>query len=264
MDEISFKVADVDYKVVQPNLEQLQEAQTVYNRAFNKALRTGSPLQVKVKDILTEQGLWDDTKQNDFDKIQKEILEKEFTLHKGGILKTEARKVAIELKRLRVRAQELFVPISNFNQHTCEGQAQNAKFDYMVSVCVVYSDGRPYFSSLEDYLNKSNDAVAILGSNKFAELHYRLMDSDLGADLPENQFLKEHGFVDDKYRLIDKKGRLVTEDGRLINEDGNLVDEDGNLVDILGHKLDKDGNFVVERKPFLDEEADSEQDSAKT
>lgn len=263
MSEISFKIGDVDYKVRQPNGEELNMAQMVYNKAFNVALKSEAPLQVESADILKGRGIWSDQKQAELEQVHRDITDKEYILHAGGILKKEARQVAIDLKKLRFKSENIFSPIANFNQHTCEGQAQNAKFDYLVSVCTVYSDGRAVFANLEDYKNRPNDPVAIIGSTKFAELHYRLGADDLGANLPENQFLKDHGYVDDQFRLVDAKGRLVTEDGRLINEDGNLIDEDGDLVDLLGHKLDKEGNFIVERKPFLDE-ADSVQDSAKT
>ena len=259
MNEINFKVGEVEYKVRQPSLEETRESRKVYNRAFNDALTSKSPLQDQVSDILKERGMWSDSQEAEYEKLRNNILEKEYILAAGGIAKSEARKVAIELRKLRAKLNELFAPISNFRERTCEGQAQNARFDYLVSVCVVYLDGRPYFTSYEDYLNKPNDAVAILGSTKFAELHYRLTE-DFQSELPENQFLKE--FVDDKNRLVDSKGRLISEDGRLINEDNNLVDEDGNLIDILGHKIDSDGKYIVERKPFLDDLADSEQDSA--
>jgi hypothetical protein len=264
MDEIKFSVADVEYKVRQPNLEELNHSQMVYNKAFNTALNSDSPLQAEAGEILKKRGLWSDAKQKELEMLQNDITEKEYILHKGGIKKSVARQVAIDLKKQRAKVQQLFTPIANFNQYTCEGQAQDAKFEYLVSACTVYTDGRPCFSSLEDYKNKANDALAIVAAGKFAELYYRFGANDLTTDLPENQFLIEHGFADKEGRLIDSKGRLVTEDGRLMNEDGNLVDEDGNLVDVLGHKIDKEGKFVVERKPFLDDEADSEQDSATT
>jgi len=258
---MTFKVNDVEYKVVTPTPEQVRESEVVKDSAFNDALRGKCPLESEMKDILTERGLWSQKQENQYTDLLKKILEKEHILHVGGIKKSAARKVAIELKGLRRDLQNLFNPITNFRSHTCEGKATNAKFNYLVSVCVVYTDNRPYFTSYEDYINKPNDPVAVLGSAKFAEMYYDLTE-DFEADLPENQFLKEFGYVDAQYRLVDNQGRLVDEDGRLINEDGNLVDEDGDIVDILGHKLDKDGKFKEERKPFLDDEADSVQDSA--
>lgn len=259
MGEINFDVDGVTYTARRPTVEESRQAQKVYNRAFNDAIASGSPLQAKATDILKEQGLWNDSKQAELEGINKQLLEGEFTLHKGGIYKTEARKVALNLKRLRASMQDLLTPITNFNQHTAEGQANNARFDYLVSVCVVYNNNTPAFSSYEDYLNRSNETVALLGAGKFAELYYQLND-DFQDKLPENQFLKEHKFVDDKYRLIDGQGRLIDEDGRLVNENGNLVNESGSLIDVLGHTIDAEGNFTVERQPFLE---DSEQDKKK-
>jgi hypothetical protein len=252
MDELTFSVANKEYKVRKPTAEQKIEARKYYNLAFNAALRTKSPLKAEVLDLLKERGLWNDAKQEELKQAEKEVLEKEYVLHKGGITKSAARQVAIELKKARIKLQNILAPVTNFYQFTCEGQAENAKFDYLVSVCVVY-DNNAYFQSYEDYVSKKeSDAVAIVGSNKFAELEYKLTD-DFEAELPENQFLKQYNYVDEKYRLIDDKGRLISEDGRLVNEEGNIIDEDGDLVDLLGHKLDKDGNFAVERQPFLDD-----------
>lgn len=263
MSEMTFKVDDVEYKVVEPTGEQVRASEIAKDAAYNDALLAKCPFQSQMKDILTERGMWSDKQEKEYEVLRTRIIEKEYVLAAGGIKKSSAKTVALELKALRRELEELFTPITNFRSKTCEGKAENAKFNYLVSVCVVYSnDGRPYFNSYEDYLRKSNDAVAILGSAKFAEMYYNLTE-DFTADLPENQFLKEFGFVDEQYRLVDSEGRLISEDGRLINEEGNLVDEDGDIVDILGHKLDKDGKFKVERQPFLDDEADSVQDSAK-
>ena len=52
--------------------------------------------------------------------------------------------------------------------------------------------------------------------------------------------------ADDKKRIIDRDGKLIDENGRFINEKGRFVDDKGRLVD-------KDGNFIIIRKPFIDD-----------
>ncbi len=262
MSEINFEVDGVKYKAVTPTGPQVRESERAKDSAYNDALRDKCPLQVKMKDVLTEQGLWSDKQEKQYEELRNKIVEKEYVLHVGGITKSAARNAALELKTLRRELEELFTPITSFRNRTCEGKSENAKFNYLVSVCVVYNDNRPYFTSYEDYLAKSNDPVAIVGSAKFAELYYELTE-DFRAELPENQFLKEYGFIDEEFRLVNAEGKLISEDGKLVDKDGNLIDEDGDLIDVFGHKLDKDGKFKVERKPFLDDEADSVQDSAK-
>ena len=138
--------------------------------------------------------------------------------------------------------------------HTAEGQADNARFNYWVSVCLVYNDSKkPVFSSLEDYLNNSDKDYASEGASKMAELVYNL-NSDFENSLEENEFLREFGLVDDKNRLIDNQGRLVDRTGRLVNEEGYYINESGDRVDFDGNLLDENGQYKVERKPFLDDD----------
>lgn len=252
MNEVVFEVKGEAYKIRKPTGQEYREAKKVYNRAFNDAIASKSPLKARVNSILTEQGLWGPEKQAELEAIGQEIADKTFQLQAGGMKLTEARKIAIEISKLRVKSQALAVPIVMFNQQTAEGQADNARFDYLFSVCLVYLDGRQYFNSLEDYLNTSNDDEVVgVAARKFAEEFYGHSDD---SDLPENEFLREYKFVDENYRLINKDGHLVDEDGKLVNEEGRYVDVNDKLVDEKGREVDVNGNYIVERKPFLNDD----------
>jgi hypothetical protein len=80
------------------------------------------------------------------------------------------------------------------------------------------------------------------------------LDNNYEKSLPENKFLKKYKFVDDNLRLVNKDGHFVNEDGKLIDENGRFVDENGNFVDRDGNRVDADGEYVVDSKPFLDDE----------
>lgn len=253
--EIVFEVKGEAYKVRKPTSPEYREARKVYNVAFNDAIASKAKLKACVNQVLQEQGLWNEEKQNELEGLYKEINDKVYRLQAGGIKLSEGKKLALEIAKARTKAQVLAAPIVMFNQHTAEGIADNAKFDYLLSVCLVYLDGRPYYQNAEDYSvkNDNGDEVTLVGARKFAELMYEVSE-DFVAGLPENQFLKEYKFVDDKYRLINKDGHLVDEEGKLVNEEGRYVDAEGNLVNADGKRVDEEGNFVVERKPFLDED----------
>jgi hypothetical protein len=118
----------------------------------------------------------------------------------------------------------------------------------------VYKDNnQPYFNSMEDYLNKSTDIVAVRAAQTLANMIYGL-DNDYENNLPENKFLRQYKFVDSKLRLINKEGKLVDEDGRLIDEDGRFINAEGKFVDKFGYLVDKDGEYILESKPFLDDD----------
>ena len=244
---------EVEFSVKSPTLQDQREATKIYNQAFTEALKSKAIVRAKLDDLLIDQGLWDDSKQAKFSSLQSEILEGEKKLAKGGIGLKEAKDCALHMRQIRAELRELIGVKTNLDTHTAEGQADNARFNYLVSVCTVYSDSnKPYFSSYEDYNNRGSDEVAILGAQNLAGMLYGL-DNDYEEKLPENKFLRQYKFVDDKLRLINKDGRLVDGEGRLINEFGRFINEKGEFVDKDNNVIDTKGDYVVEFKPFLDD-----------
>ena len=237
-----------------PSLQDQREGQKIYNQTFTDAIKSKAVVRAKMDDVLTEQGLWNNEKQARLTELQQRLLDSERRLALGGISLKEAKNIAMDMKGVREDIRDLIGARSSLDNHSAEGQADNAKFNYLVSVCVVYNDTKePVFKNMEDYLNRGNESVAILGAQNLANMLYGL-DSDYESNLPENKFLKKYKFVDDKLRLIDKQGRLVDEEGRLIDENGRFINEKGEFVDKFGNRVDIEGNYIVEFKPFLDDD----------
>ena len=244
---------DKEFEIKATNLHDQREAQKIYNQAFSDAVKSGSIVRARLDDLLKEQGLWDEKKEVQFVTIQKQIADKDKALSKGGISLKQAKGMALEIKTLRDELRELISVKTNLDTHTAEGQADNARFNYLVSVCVVYNDTKkPYFKSYDDYLNRSTDPVALLGAQKLASLMYGL-DSDYEKKLPENKFLLKYKLVNDNLELIDDKGRLVDADGRLVDKFGRYINEEGKFVDKDGNLIDDSGNYIVDFQPFLDD-----------
>lgn len=234
-------------------LADQRESQKVYNQAFSDAVKSGSIVRAKLDDLLKDQGLWDDKKEIQFKTLQKQILDSEKKLAKGGISLKDAKNTAIQIQEYRNDLRDLIAVKTNLDSHTAEGQADNARFNYLVSACVVYkNNGNKYFKNYEDYLNRAADPVSLIAAQKLASIMYGL-DSDFEKKLPENKFLIKYKFVNDNLELIDDKGRLVDADGRLIDQNGRFINEDGKFVDKDGNLVDESGDFVVEFEPFLDD-----------
>ena len=254
--EFSVKIEDKDVKflVRSPSFKNQREAQKVYNTAFTDAIKSNAVVRAKMDDVLREQGIWDDEKEEKLVELQNEIIKAERVLAKGGISLNKAKNVALDMKKTRDKIRELLLDKNSLDTNSAEGQADNTRFNYLVTVCTVYKDTeKPYFKDMDDYLEKSTDPVAIKGAQTLANMLYGLSD-DYEQDLSENKFLKKYKFVDEKLRLINKEGHLVDEDGRLIDDEGRFIDEKGEYVDKFGYPIDKDGNYVVDFEPFLDED----------
>lgn len=237
-----------------PSLADQREAQKVYNTAFTDAIKSNSVVRAKMDDVLEDQGLWNKEKQAKYDNLQNELNNGEKRLAKGGFSLTEAKKLAIKMREIRGEIRELISVRTSLDNHSAEGQADNARFNYLVSACVVYKDNdKPYFKDLSDYMDRVDDPVALAGAQNLANMIYGL-DNNFEKNLPENKFLKKYKFVNDDLRWVDKDGRTVDIDGRLIDSSGRFIDADGNYVDKDGNRVDAEGEYVVDAEPFLDDD----------
>lgn len=245
---------DQDFTIKSPSLGDQREAQKVYNQAFSDAVKSGCIVRARLDDLLKEQGLWDDNKQMRFNTLQQEILDNEKALAKGGISLKTAKNIALSMKRTREELRELISVRTNLDNHTAEGQADNARFNYLIASCLVYSSTKEkYFKSYEEYLTRASEPVAIKAAQVLANMLYGL-DSDYEKKLPENKFLTKYKFVDDKLRLVNKEGKLVDAEGRLIDEFGRFINEQGQYVDKNGNLVDENGDYLLESKPFTDDD----------
>jgi hypothetical protein len=251
-----------EFAVKIPDFKILSEANKIRSKVFNESLQTGDLLRDQVDDELRKRGLWNDQRQIEYDTLRKEILDREYKLNKGGIRLSDARILAIEMKEKRERMVEMLSSRSELDNKTCEGKADNERFNFLFANCLVYNDDEltPYYpNGLEEYLLDLNNPVAVRGASEF---YYLITGTEnLDDKLPENVFLKQYKFVDETYRLVEKEtGRLIDSEGRYVDEYGNYIeyndDDTYYYVDLNGHKLDEEtGSYVIdEKKPFLDDD----------
>ena len=252
--EVEIAGKKTELAVVRPNAKQRQEGLKYYNKAFREALESGAILRPKIESVMREQKLWDDNKENSLRQLQNKIAENEKKLKSGGIKLSEAREVALALRKHRSEIRVLTSEKINLDNNSAEAQADNAQFNYYVSACTVYGDsGKPYFKSYEEYMSKDDDPVVAKAASAMAQIIYNL-EEDYDKKLPENEFLVKFKFADQGLHLINKQGKKIDAEGRLVDDEGRYIDENGNYIDINGDKIDKEGNYIVEYSPFLDED----------
>lgn len=257
MNEIEVEHDGIKVLVKKPSKKNRDDAHLVFVSAWRKAVEGKAILREKLNEYLTEQGLWDGARQKKYEDILNGINEREMVLKKGGISLKSAKTVAFELKSLREDFRDLIAVKTSYDQYTAEGVADNARFDYLVTVCVLDPVTRqPVFKNMDDYNERGAEPWAIKAASQLASFLYDL-DPDYEKNLVENKFLVEHKFVDDQGRLINKSGHLIAigPDGkeRLINERGEYVayDSDGNPYEV---NYDGTRKEEIVTAPFLDDE----------
>lgn len=255
---------DITVLVKKPNRKDLNESQIAYNKAWRKSLDDKAILRQKLNDYLTEQGVWSEDKQKQYDDFVKKINDRELVLKKGGIPLKKAKSIALELKRLRASFRDLISERTSYDNNTAEGTADNARFDYLVSVCVLDpSTKKPVFKDMDDYNERGSEGWAIKAAGELANFIYNL-DPNYEKSLPENEFLSKFKFTDEKGRLVNKDKHLISvdEDGveRLIDEESYYVAYDENGVQ---YRVNRSGEKIVEivESPFLDDDGNPIVDS---
>ena len=252
----TFNIDGKKYTVVRPDSQLNEDASMEYNRVFSKALDNGALLREKLESYMRAQNLWDDKKEEEYNKLLTELNDGEMKLKKGGIKLSDGRNVGLEMRRVRNKLQMLIAKKNSLDINTAQGQAEQARFNYLLVGCILDEEGNKVYKSVSDYLDSSTgsiDEVAFSAAEKFGNLYFGL-DSDYDKGLPENQFLRHWNFVDEKLRLVNKEGKLVDEDGKLIDDYGRYIDSEGNFIDVDGNPLDEEGAYNFATQPFLDDD----------
>jgi len=240
--KISFEVEKdgekVELAVLKPTPGVLQEATRVYNQTWAQGVKDKLLLREAIDAYMREQGLWGDEQEEKLQAVLKKIADGEKKLAAGKMKKSEGKTLSLNLWDWRTELRQLIAQKTLIENNSVESQAENVRFNYLVSACTVYNEtGDRVFTSLEDYLDQDED-WAFTCASQMSNLLYNL-DPDFEKNLPENKFLKRFGYVNDDLALIDEKGRTVTRDGRYVTKDGFYELEDGTRCDVNGNPIQK-------------------------
>lgn len=235
--ETRFEIGDKSY-FIRVDSGVLNEAKKVHSVAFRKALDEGALLRKALMNYMIDQGVWSNKKEVQYQDYLKKIHDLEYRIAAGGIKVSEGRKLAIDLAKTRAEFRDLIAERNIMDSNTAEGQADNARFNFLISKCVFdYATQKPVYSSLDDYISNGDSDLAIELANRFANYLYNI-DDKYEENLVENKFLKRFKLIDDKGRFIDKDGNYVDVDGNRIDEEGYRLNEEGMRIDVNGHPLD--------------------------
>ena len=262
--------------VKKPTAQDYNKSQISYNTSFREALDSGALLRQKLNDYMKEQGIWDDKKEEQYDRLVSEIGGMEDGLKGGGIKLSAAKEIALKLKEKRLEFRNLISEKNAMDTNSAEGQADNSRFVALVSRCVFDSSGNNRkFADIQAYEAQADQPWAVEAAGELANMLYNI-DPDYDKNLEENKFLQEFNFVDEELRLINDEGHLTDVEGRLINDEGRFIayrtekGKDDKNPDEL-YFVNRDGEEVVkviksngeedwvrlslkERQPFLDED----------
>jgi len=261
-EEKRFTFEGKDYVIKPANATASIEAQKVYNKAFKKAIEEGAILKKSLEDHMRRQGLWDDSKQEEYETLLKRSADIEYKIKSGFYKKaSEIRDKSIELKKIRGELSSLLTVRNSMDSMTADGQADNERFFYLITACLYdYENQKPVYISLEDYHDKSDTDLAIECATQFANFAYGL-EENYEDKLIENKLLKKLGLLNDKGQLTNKNGQRVDLEGNLLNSEGARIDKNGNRIDINNNPVLEDE--VIDTLEFEDDLNDEDESESE-
>ena len=179
--------------VVTPDAKVLTEASKVYASEFKKALDSGVLLANAFSKHLIDQGLWTEEKEKKITLLNLNIRKNEKKIKNKNQKASEAREIARQLRKDREELHELIYEQSSYTSNTAEGMADDAKINYIYSKCILDKNTRkPVYSSVEDFINKSNTKFAVEAVSNLNALLYDI-DPKYKEKYPEEMFFKRFG-----------------------------------------------------------------------
>ena len=262
-EEKRFTFNDKDYVIRPAKAHASVEAQKVYNKTFKRAIEEGAILKKSLEDHMRRQGLWDDSKQEEYELLLKKSADIEYKIKTGQYKKaSEVRDKSIELKRLRNELSSLLMVRNSMDSNTADGQADNERFFYLITACVYdYETQKSVYTSLDDYHEKADTELAVKCASEFANFAYGL-EENFEDKLIENKLLKKLGLLNDKGQLTNKYGQRVDLEGNLLNSEGARIDKDGNRIDINNNPVIDDS--VIDTLEFEDDLGENEVEEKST
>lgn len=240
MKELTLKSEDgEEIKVVikKPTAKEMTEAKIFASSVLMKALNSDNPapLRKQLQEILVERGKMTEADIKYAETVQKKLDTSIAKMKKEKSLKKK-RELAIKSFRARLELISLLAAQRDLDQFTAEALADNANFDYLVSVSVYTEEGERKFESIEDYYAQANQSWVVECANALAVMTGQLPE-DWRSNLPECKFLRNQNLMDDDYRLVNKEGELVDEEYRRIDEEGYLINDNNERIDTKGNLL---------------------------
>jgi len=252
---------DLELAILKPSNRALQEGQRHYNLKLADVVRRAGEgyesliSRHQLDEYLKKIGVWTAADQVTFQRMNLQVRECELKLKQGGIKLCEARQLALRMRDLRFSLVELYARRQMFDNTTMEQEAENHRFKFLMTQCVVHAEtGEPFFKDVADYDEQDGeDHVADAARALAAEMYG--YDPKAADHTFENQWLRKQGFMNEDGVLVNGDGAMVDRTGRLINEHGQYVDQQGNPIDVEGNRVDDAGHVVVEDpQPYLDDE----------
>jgi hypothetical protein len=181
----------VRFAVRMPTKAQQEQANRTLKNARQAALKRGKLPRSKAEALARQRGLWDTAKQDKYEALVRTLAGDAEYLQRATV--ENGRRAAIRMRVARAESRRMREPLNELLESTAEAEGQQARFDYLVSVCTYFADtGKPVFTTVQDYRRRWNEPVGLKAAWMLGAMLFDL-DENFEENLPEERYLREHG-----------------------------------------------------------------------
>lgn len=184
----------VEFELKAPGLTEENEGERNYRIAYSKSLTEGIFPRQKLREVMSEHGMWTDEDERQMKKVVGKIavLQIELArLEKEG-KKDQCVSVAKEIAENRRRMWELFMVQQSVYMNSAEGIAELVKTESIMAACVIVkSTGKRYWQNYAEYVIERDSNVDSTVYSKALEIQTSLFDETrqkITEDYPEVKY----------------------------------------------------------------------------
>jgi len=193
MEEVKFTHDGVEYKVIRPNSKIRKESDTVYAKAYRKAIAEGLFLEAEIDNIIKDRGIkaYNDKEKKEFE-AEIKALEHKFITNAFATIQ-EGHQSYDRIVALRKSLDDLDKAKRELSTQSANIFAENERFSFFVSACSMTADGEKIWDTISEY----KDDISELANRFATEMIHIIYDGtqELLAELekvrPENIWYKD-------------------------------------------------------------------------
>jgi hypothetical protein len=192
-EETKFVFEDKNYKIIRPTNKIRKESDSIYAKAYRKAIADGLFLEAEIDNIIKARGIkaFNDSEKSNLEKLISSI-ELKFTSNSFSTI-DEGMEQYEKIVKLRKDIEELDKAKRELSSQSASLYAENERFNFLVFSCSREEDDSLIWDDFEDYKEDTSE-LAIKFSSEMLSVVYdgakNLME-EINRVRPENIWLEK-------------------------------------------------------------------------
>lgn len=142
-DRLRFTLGGLSFFISEPSLDILEESYFIYDKAYENAYADGCYVKEELEFFLIEQDIWSPHMENEIERLRKDLENVKVEAYENFFKARELRSAKYKIKRITADMNDLFFKKHSMDQLSCDGVAEQARFNWIISKTAFHACGAP-------------------------------------------------------------------------------------------------------------------------